>query len=115
MNPLAKMGIPNLAEYGRCSQECQSGCKLAMSQLAIYLGYHRATSRGGRSADRGGLPSLPARGFPLAAADRIPRNVRDPDAESPIRSSMSYSYAQFLSSPQLAESMTFCGVRRASR
>src|SRR3954470_15227846 len=51
---------------------------------------------GSRPGDRGGLPSLPIRGFPLAG-DRIPRKVRDPDLKLPIGSSVSYSYAQFLS------------------
>ena len=34
------MGIPNLAHRRRHGQEWQSRCKLAMSKLAIYVGYH---------------------------------------------------------------------------
>jgi hypothetical protein len=35
--------------------------------------------------------------FPWAAGDRISRRLRDPDVKLPIGSSVSYSYAQFLS------------------
>ena len=52
---------------------------------------------GGRLEDHGGVPALPIRGFPLTAGDRIPRTVREPDVKLPLCSSVSYSYAQFLS------------------
>jgi hypothetical protein len=55
------------------------------------------SASGGRLGDRGGVPALPIRGFLLAAGDRIPRKTRDPDVKLPIGSSVSYSYAQFLS------------------
>ena len=50
-----------------------------------------------RAGERGGLPSLPIQAFPLAAGDLIPGKVRDADVTLPIRSFVSYSYAQLLS------------------
>src|ERR671910_1066677 len=52
----AKMGIPNRAHRRRHGQEGQSRCKLAMSKLAIHVGYHwpvgmgRPTGRSRRGA-----------------------------------------------------------------
>ena len=42
-------------------------------------------------------PALPIRGFPVTAGDRVPRKVWELDVKLPICSSVSYSYAQFLS------------------
>ena len=55
------------------------------------------SARSYRARDRSGLPSLSIRGFPSAADDRIPRKAQDPGVKLPISSSVSYSYAQFLS------------------
>src|SRR5687767_3628397 len=75
MEDEAKIGIPNLAHRRRYGQEGQRRCKLAMPKLAIYFGCHRPVSMRQPRGDRGGLPSLPIRGFPWAADDRIPRKV----------------------------------------
>jgi hypothetical protein len=63
MNPLAKMGIPNLAEYGRRSQECPSQCKLAMS-LSQYRTITSCRIRGHRAAVPSILAVLPPRFTP---------------------------------------------------
>ena len=93
----ARMGIPNRAHRRRHGQEGQSRCKLAMPKLAIHVGHHRPVGWGGRPGDHGRVPALPIPGFPVTAGDRVPRKVREPDVKLPICSSVSYSYAQFLS------------------
>src|SRR3954453_15060181 len=80
----ARMGIPNLAHRRRHGQEWQRRCKLAMPKLAIYVGHHWAVSMrqpSGRSR-RIAVAAHPE--FPLAAGDRIPRKLRDPDVKLPI-------------------------------
>ena len=78
-------------------------CRNWLSMLAIT----GPSAWGNRAGDRGGLSSPPIRDFPWAAGDRIPRKVLDPDVKLPIGSSVSYSYAQFLSRPHNR------GVRRS--
>ena len=53
------------------------------------------------------MPALPIPGLPLPAGVRVPRKVWEPDVKFPIRSSVSYSYAQFLSRPRPGEAFQF--------
>jgi hypothetical protein len=55
------------------------------------------TAGDSQPGDCGGLPSLPLQGFALAVGDWISMKVRISDVKLPIRSSVSYSYAQLLS------------------
>jgi hypothetical protein len=88
------MGIPNLANRRSRGQERQSRCKLAMPNLAIHLGYHRP---GGPQQPVAAFLPLPIPEFITGGCTRIARKVRYPDDQFPIRSSLSYSYAQLLS------------------
>jgi hypothetical protein len=99
MGEEAKMDIPNLAHRRRHGQEGQSRCKLAMPKLAIYVGCHRpvrqheATERE-IAADRRRYPSGVSRGLLVIGSQG---RLRNPDVKLPIGSSVSYTYAQFLS------------------
>jgi hypothetical protein len=66
---------------------------LAMPNLAIHLGYHRPA---GTRQPVGTSPPLPIPGSIAGGGKRIARKARYPNDKLPIRSSVSYSYAQLL-------------------
>jgi hypothetical protein len=75
MNPLAKMGIPNLAEPERCDKADVSWlCQNWPSILAVTGNQHGAA---GRQIEAGTAVAAPTRDFPLPRADGIPRKARD--------------------------------------
>jgi hypothetical protein len=65
MKEEAKIGIPNLAHRRRHGQEWQSRCKLAMSKLAVYFGYHRPVSMGQPSGRSRRIVVAAHPGFPV--------------------------------------------------
>ena len=87
------MGIPNLAIRGRDGQERQSRCMLAMPNLAIHLGYHQLA---GPRQQVGGSRPCPSRGLSPVAASESHERCGIRHDELPMRSSVSYSYAQLL-------------------
>ena len=88
------MGIPNLANRRSRGQERQSRCKLAMPNLGIHLGYHRPA---GTRQPVDTLPPLSISGFIASGCKRIASTMQYPDDKLPVRSPVSYSYAQLLS------------------
>ena len=98
MEKEAKMGIPNLAHRRRHGQESQSRCKLATSKLAIYVGYHEPVGMRQTTGRSRRIAVAAHTGFSRGLlVIKSQGRLRDPDVKLPIGSSVSYSYAQFLS------------------
>ena len=91
----ARMGIPILANRKQHGQERKSQCKLAIAKLAIHVGYPPSAASRQRSVS-GGIQD-----FLLRPDEQTAEKIRASSVRLLIRSSMSYSYAQFLALPRL--------------
>jgi pilus assembly protein CpaB len=89
----ARMGIPILANRKQHGQERKSQCKLTIAKLAIHVGYPPSAASRQRSVS-GGIQD-----FLLRPNEQTAEKIRASSVRLLIRSSMSYSYAQFLALP----------------
>jgi nucleotide-binding universal stress UspA family protein len=90
------MGIPILANRKQHGQERKSQCKLTIAKLAIHVGYPPSAASRQRSVS-GGIQD-----FLLRPNEQTAEKIRASSVRLLIRSSMSYSYAQFLALPLVA-------------
>lgn len=93
----ARMGIPILANRKQHGQERKSQCKLAIAKLAIHVGYPPSAASRQRSVS-GGIQD-----FLLRPDEQTAEKIRASSVRLLIRSSMSYSYAQFLALPLVGQ------------
>ena len=96
-NLMARIGIPILANRKQHGQERKSQCKLAIAKLAIHVGYPPSAASRQRSVS-GGIQD-----FLLRPDEQTAEKIRASSVRLLIRSSMSYSYAQFLALPPIEE------------